>query len=862
MEYKNTNLLALLGPTNTGKTFFAFERLISYKSGAFGFPLRLLARENYDKAVTKLGVGKVALITGEEKILPKDAKYFFCTVESMPKKIEVECVVIDEIQLAADYDRGHIFTDCILNLRGTYETIFLGSLTIEKVLLKLFPKIKIQKRNRFSNLSFSSKTNLSKLNPRSAIIAFNINSVYEIAETLRIHKGGAAVVLGSLSPRTRNAQVEVYEEKKVDYLVATDAIGMGLNLKIDHVAFSSLQKFDGRYQRNLTTSEIGQIAGRAGRYLNDGSFSFLKNVGKIDPLIIRSIEDNNFDSIQKIYWRNSDINFENTESILNSLKQFPVKNFFIHKKNAEDELNFRSLIQDKEISPLLKNSENIKLLWNVCRIPDFQNFLNESYILLLRNIFLTLIKNNGFLPEHWLKERINKFENYNGGIEELSIKIANIRTWTYIANQSKWLKNSEFWQNKTQEIENNLSDYLHKSLTNRFVDFSASYFLYNKNKGEEVKVEVDENNNVKLDGQNYGYINGFDLKINVEKSKSLFSFNHVKKSIRIMIEDKINNFLKAPLDSFSFGDISKLKINQEVKIYWGEEPVGLVTKGKKIFSPLADAINTEFLESDKKILIVKKLQEWLNMKISISHKSVISEIDQSTSSEVRSIMYNVFNDLGTLLINDYSSTIKKLTESDKVNISHSGIRIGAKFFFMPNLLKKFPMELNAILWKVFYNQDQDHFYPLPTDGRVSFVSQFEMPESYWSAIGYICINNFALRVDVFEKIFFVARQKLKYGPFTESADLMNPAGCNSEQLSNILKYCGFEAIKVAETRLFYLKLNKKSINKKIKLKSINVSKSKKNKVKPSSTINIKAKSAKKDKKTDPNSPFAVLQKLL
>ena len=306
--------------------------MISYKSGIFGFPLRLLARENYDKAVLKLGRNRVALITGEEKIIPKEAKYFFCTVESMPLEKEVECIVVDEVQLVSDYERGHIFTDRIINLRGLYETIFLGSTTIEKILIKLFRNIKIEKRDRFSKLLFLPKQNLSKLKPRSAIIAFNLNAVYEIAETLRKYKGGAAVVLGSLSPRTRNAQVEVYEEKKVDYLVATDAIGMGLNLNINHISFSSFQKFDGRFNRNLTPAEIGQIAGRAGRYKNDGTFGNTKNAGQIDIKTIQSVEDHNFLDIEKIYWRNSRINFSTINSVLSSLEEVPVRNFLFIKK--------------------------------------------------------------------------------------------------------------------------------------------------------------------------------------------------------------------------------------------------------------------------------------------------------------------------------------------------------------------------------------------------------------------------------------------------------------------------------------------------------------------------------------------------
>jgi ATP-dependent RNA helicase SUPV3L1/SUV3 len=860
----NNNLLAILGPTNTGKTYFAFERLISYKSGIFGFPLRLLARENYDKAVQKLGVHKVALITGEEKILSKEASYYFCTIESMPLNIEVECVAIDEVQLAADYERGHIFTDRILHLRGKFETIFLGSTTISNILLKLFPKIKIEKRDRFSRLSFLPSNSLSKLKPRSAVIAFNINSVYEIAESLRKHKGGAAVVLGSLSPKTRNAQVEIYENKKVDYLVATDAIGMGLNLNINHVSFSALQKFDGKYIRDLTSAEIGQIAGRAGRYQNDGTFGYIKGAGSIDPLIIKSIEDHHFDNIQKIYWRNSNIDFNSINSVINSFKQFPINKFFIHKKNAEDEINFRKLSEDIHITPYLKNSTNISLLWDICRIPDFQKIFIDSYIEFLKNIFLTMIQNDRILPETWLRERIIKLENYKGGIEELTTKIANIRTWTYIANQFTWINDYKFWQEKTREIENNLSDYLHKSLTNRFVDSSASYFVDIKNRGEKVKIEADKNKSIKLNGQNYGYLIGFDLELNTTISESLFSLKHVKKSIRSMIEEKINNFLKAPPDSLNLGDISSFKVNDPVKIYWGDEPVGQLLKGTNIFSPKAEAINTEFLDSDKKILISKKLQEWADEKIITVLKQVSENIEETMSSEVRAIVFNVFNALGTMLINEHSVTIKNITEQDKIFISRNGIRIGAKFFFMPNLIKKAPMELKALLWRVFFDSNEVSFFPLPTDGRVSFITDTRMPDTYWSAIGYHCFNNFAVRVDVFERVFFLARQKIKYGPFIESSDLMNPIGCNSDQLQSILNFCGYESLFLADNKkIFFFKIKKqlktiKKINtdKKKVIKIIN-----KKTTKVVSTKNDKSTTKQKNK-ADPNSPFAVLEKLL
>ncbi|MBS56614.1 MAG: hypothetical protein CMP16_01935 [Rickettsiales bacterium] len=855
MHNNDTNLLAILGPTNTGKTFIAFDRLLSFKSGIFGFPLRLLARENYDKAVKKLGLNSVALITGEEKILPKEAKYYFCTVESMPTNIEVECAVIDEIQLASDFERGHIFTDRILNFRGSEQTIFLGSLTIESILCKLFPKIKIEKRERFSKLSYLPKQNLSKLKPRSAIIAFNVNKVYEIAELLRTHKGGAALVLGSLSPRTRNAQVEIYEEKKVDFLVATDAIGMGLNLNINHITFSSLQKYDGKYNRNLFPAEIGQIAGRAGRYKNNGTFGYTKEAGFLDPLIIQSIEEHRFDFIQKIYWRNSDLDFSSIESILNSLKKFPVEKIFIQKKNAEDEINFRLLIDDEDIKPFLNNSFNISLLWDVCRIPDFEKIFKDSYINLLKKIYLKLIKNDYSIPENWFKDKIVHLENFEGGIEELSGKISHIRTWTYIANHRQWLNNSSYWQEKTLKIENILSDHLHTRLTNKFVDVSASYFLNAELEGVEPVVEVN-NKSIILNGKKYGYINGFNLVFyDFDLSHSLFSLSHVKKSVRNMIEEKISNFLNAPNDSINLGSIENLNLEQEVKIFWGDEQIGILRKGKNIYSPIAESLNSEFLSSENKLLVSAKLQDWIDSKIAFDLKPIKDKLDDNISPQVRAIAFNTFDQLGSLEIGEYAAFIKKIDEKDKLDISKLGIRIGAKFFFTPNFLKKSAMELCALLWKVFNNFSINSSYPLPSNGRVSFNTEVKMPEGYWLAIGYKYLNKFALRIDVFERVFFLARQKIKTGPFLESADMMNPVGCNSDQLKEILVYCGFESIILADgKKLFYFTPKNKSNN--ISIKNI-----KKIKIKPDNYKKDK-KVVKKKIKTDPNSPFAVLEKLL
>ncbi len=849
MSNDNENLLAILGPTNTGKTFTAFEKLFSYSSGIFGFPLRLLARENYDKAVKRIGLSNVALITGEEKILPKEAKYFFCTVESMPNNISVDCVIIDEIQLAADYERGHIFTDRILNLKGNFQTIFLGSLNIENILKKIYPNITIEKKNRFSQLTFLKKQNFSKLEPRSAIIAFNINKVYEIAENIRTHKGGTAVVLGSLSPRTRNAQVEVYENKNVDYLVATDAIGMGLNLNINHVSFSSLEKFDGRYNRNLAPNELGQIAGRAGRYKQDGTFSYTKEAGDLDPLIIKQIETHNFDKIQKIYWRNSDLDFNSTDTLLSSLKKYPIHNYLIHKKNALDETNFRNLINDNEIKKFLISKKNLKLLWNVSQIPDFEKLFNDNYLSLLKNIYLILIKNNYKIPEEWIDKKISRLNNFDGGIPELSIKISQIRTWTYISNNHNWLKNTHYWKEKTQKIENELSDQLHNSLTKKFIDYSSKFFIGQQKSQNIQDILIKNNNEIFLDKYKYGIIKGFDL-IEDKKifSQSLFSISNVKKSVRNMINEKVDSFLNAPLDSITFADINNSKINEDTLIYWGDEPIGKLRKGKSIYRPTADTLNSEYLSSENKLLISAKLQKWLDNEINDTLYPINKELDEDINSEIRAIVFNCFENFGNYPIEKFKDILKNITQESKHQLSKLGIRIGAKYFFIPNLLKKKPLELCAILWKTFYQNDIDHILPMPLNGRVSFKSEIKMPNNYWQSIGYININNFLFRIDVFEKIFFLARQKLKKGPFLESSDLMNPIGCNSNQLKDIMVFCGYEYLTISdEKKLFYLSNKKKETQKTIK-----------------NNLNKKiTKKYNKDKsKRDPNSPFAVLEKLL
>ena len=529
-------------------------------------------------------------------------------------------------------------------------------------------------------------------------------------------------------------------------------------------------------------------------------------------------------------------------------------NFFIHKKNAVDELNFRFLIGDNNIKKLLTNKDRIKLLWDVCRIPDFQKLFNDTYLQFLKTIFLLLIKNEK-IPKLWLEKNILGLQNFNGGIEELSLKISQVRTWTYISNHQKWIDNEKYWQEITQKIENDLSDNLHEGLTNRFVDSISKYFIDSNKNDLNQDLTVKHDKIITINNIEYGSLYGFNLKLNKDSiSHSLFSLTHVKKLAKIMIEEKINNFLNAPNESISFGKINEINFNQTINIYWGEEIIGYLTKGSAITTPIADALNTEYISSENRLLISAKLQKWIDELIKVLLWPLKEDDNENISANIRAIKFNVFENLGTLPVEQFSTFLKNISLEDKNIISKSGIRIGAKYFFVPNFLKKAPMELSALLWCLFNDYKFEGSIPLPKDGRVSFEIQNEMKKEYWSAIGYIKLNNFALRVDVFERIFFIARQKIKNGPFLDSSDLMNPVGCDRHQLRDILIFCGFSVLKLNNDRDLYYNELKKHPKKftKDKTKKINIKKNTK-------TTKV---SNKNKKLADPNSPFAVLEKLL
>lgn len=501
---------AVLGPTNTGKTHLAIERMMAHASGVIGFPLRLLARENYDRLVAHKGARYVALITGEEKILPPQARWFSCTVEAMPLDRHTEFVAVDEIQLCADPDRGHVFTDRLLHARGMVETIFLGAETIRPLLQRLVPGAIIETRPRLSELTHAGPAKLVRLPPRSAVVAFSAAEVYAIAEMIRRRRGGCAVVMGRLSPRTRNAQVALYQDKEVDFLVATDAIGMGLNMNVDHVAFAGLSKYDGHRPRRLSAPEVAQIAGRAGRGMRDGTFGTTAACPPLSDELVHAVENHHFDPLTQICWRNSDLDFSSVDLLLDSLQQPPPGPGLVRGNDASDFETIAALSREPDIRRMAVGRGRVRLLWDACQIPDFRKLADETHTRMCARVFGHVV-NDSFLPTDWLAGQIGALARADGDIDTLMQRLSGVRVWTYIAARADWVKDSAHWQARAREVEDLLSDALHERLTSRFVDRRAAHLMrrLEAGDGEELLSAITRRGEVVVEGHSVGDVRGF-----------------------------------------------------------------------------------------------------------------------------------------------------------------------------------------------------------------------------------------------------------------------------------------------------------------------------------------------------------------
>ena len=576
---KKNKITAVLGPTNTGKTFLAIETMLSFDSGMIGFPLRLLAREVYDRVIKKIDPEKVALITGEEKIIPPNAMYFLCTVESMPIGKNLDFVGIDEIQMCSDHERGHIFTDRLLNLRGEKLTMFMGANTIKNIISKLDGDIEFINKDRLSKLVYMGYKKISRIERKSAIIAFSTEEVYAIAELIRRQKGGAAIVMGSLSPKTRNAQVNLYQSGDVDYLVATDAIGMGLNMDLDNIYFSNLKKFDGKKLRRLNLSEIGQIAGRAGRYLNDGSFGITEDVEKINADEINLIENHKFEEIRTLYWRNSKLNFTNSSNLLKSLEEKPNYEWLRRINECEDEKVLKYFLKENNSKINNRNENQLKLLWECCQIPDFVKKNYGQHLEVVNKVFEFLNGKEGKITNQYMKKQLQQLDKLEGNVDSISNRIANVRTWSYVANKINWVENQDYWIERTKNLEDKLSDRLHEELTKSFIDKRASVLSKGLKQDITLKTEILENRKVLINKHLIGQLNGLKLELDLKVGALDTDIKSLKKAAKQNVEPEILNRIKQIKKS------GLIELKDDFKIYWKDFPIAKLSPGKDYLNP-------------------------------------------------------------------------------------------------------------------------------------------------------------------------------------------------------------------------------------------------------------------------------------
>ena len=541
---KKNKIAAVLGPTNTGKTFLAIETMLSFESGMIGFPLRLLAREVFDKVIKKIDPSKVALITGEEKIIPTNAKYYLCTVESMPIDKNLEFVGVDEIQMCSDHERGHIFTDRLLNLRGEKITMFMGSNSMKKIITKLEGDIEYINKERLSKLTYLGHKKISRIERKSAIIAFSAEEVYAIAELLRRQKGGAAIVMGSLSPKTRNAQVELYQSADVDYLVATDAIGMGINMDLENVYFSNLKKFDGKKLRRLNLAEIGQIAGRAGRYLNDGAFGITGDCSEINSEEVELLEKHKFDEIHNIFWRNSDLNFNNGTALIKSLDNKPNQGWLRRIHECEDEKVLKHLLKDVKNLKIDSGQNELKLLWECCQIPDFVKKTYGHHIEIVTKVFNFLRNKPGRITNSYMKQQLSPLDKLDGNVDSISNRIANVRTWSYVSNKINWVENQDYWVERTKNLEDKLSDRLHEELTKSFIDKRASVLSRGLKQDVSFDTKILNNEKVMINNQFIGQLKGLKLELDLKIGALDTDIKSLKKAARQNVGPEILNRIK------------------------------------------------------------------------------------------------------------------------------------------------------------------------------------------------------------------------------------------------------------------------------------------------------------------------------
>ena len=800
------NVTAVLGPTNTGKTHLAIERMLGHETGIIGLPLRLLAREVYEKVAARAGAENVALITGEEKIKPDEPRYHVCTVESMPQNADVDFIAVDEIQLAGDPERGHVFTNKLFHARGRLETLLLGAQTMQGAIRDLLPEANFISRPRLSKLSYAGQKKISRLPRRSAIVAFSASDVYAIAELIRRQRGGAAVVLGALSPRTRNAQVELYQSGDVDFMVATDAIGMGLNLEVDHVAFAGRRKFDGRVHRMLSPAETGQIAGRAGRYMNDGTFGVTGECDPFDADMIEKLEDHDFEAVKILQWRNNGLDFSTLDALQQSLNEVPASARLQRTRENDDVAVLERLAADKEIAELTNTPERVARLWDACQVPDYRKISAATHGDLVSSLYRFLIKDNGLIPEDWIEKQVQQAASTEGDIDTLANRISLIRTWTFVSNRQGWLADPEHWQARTREIEDNLSDALHQQLAQRFVDRRTSVLMKRLHDKSALDAEIEEDGKIFVENHYVGQLHGFRFTPDTHASSAQ------GKAARHAASKVLSQELARRADRLASAKPETLALTRGGAITWNGEDVARLEGGHDGLKPGIQLLCDEDMNAPDRDKVVARLRTWTDHHIAQRIKSLV---DLAAADDVdgiaRGIAFRLVENFGSLKREVIAEEVRGLDQAARAGLRKYGIRFGAYNIFFPALIKPDAAELLLLLWGLKHGAEaglDPYALPeMPRPGLTSAPAATALPEGFYRACGFHVCGGRAVRIDILERLGDQIRPLVSWKPDGESAeppagalgggafkvqpDMMAILGCSQEELNGVLKALGY-----------------------------------------------------------------------
>jgi ATP-dependent RNA helicase SUPV3L1/SUV3 len=769
---------ALLGPTNTGKTHLAIERMLTHASGMIGFPLRLLARENYDRVAALKGPEAVALVTGEERVVPRRPSYWIATVEAMPLDLKVDFLAVDEVQLAADRERGHVFTARILNARGALETWLIGAETIRPLLHKLLPDAAFQTRERLSTLSYAEPKRLSKLPPRSAVVVFSLRELYEVASRLRRERGGAALVFGALSPRTRNAQVGLYQTGEVDHLVATDAIGMGLNLDIDTVVFTGLTKFDGVGPRSLTPAEVGQIAGRAGRHVRDGQFAATAELGPLDRRLVEAVESHRFAPLTHLFWRTDELDFFSPLALLGSLERQPPHPFLVRMRHAEDARALAALARDPDTMALARDRDSVRLLWEVCQVPDFQSVLTEAHTRLLARVFRFLRGPGARIPEDFLQSHVRDLDRTEGEVDALLGRIAAIRTWTYLSNRAAWIPDARYWQERTRAVEDRLSDALHERLTQEFVDRPGTVIA--RYDASELVTTIEGDGEVLVQGLRAGIIEGFRFRPDhaaCEGSRGLLAA--ANRALRALVRERVQALEAEPDQAFALGPGAEL--------LWRGTAVARLAAGESALAPQVDVLPSDLLEPPLRERVRRRLASWLDGHLQSSLAPLFTARDRAPAGAARGLAFVLAEGLGAAARRSVGPQLAALGSEDRRALQRLGVNLGRFSVFLPALQRPESMRLRARLFAVRQGSRAE----TGPDGAPSVPNDASRPIGFYLACGYLPLGPRAVRLDRLEQAAAVLARLSHAGPFLAPRELPRILGCAPAELPALLSAMGY-----------------------------------------------------------------------